>query len=235
MAAVEQDREAEAGQHRRRDHDGRELERDLDRPRLALGDRRGCVRAIDPKGAIRWTLTLPTLSGICGSPARQGDMLYVHPHRSPRKGDIVVDQDEYIRHGATLEAMQKLKPAFTKDGSVTAGNASGINDGAAALVEDGGRPLRGHAHGVAARDGRVGTECTARRHDAEGLLPGAEIGRHVVIGAGSVVAGRIPDFAVAVGNPARVIRDPSVDASPPDAAQSSDAAKTAVGTGSACR
>jgi len=51
-----------------------------------------------------------------------------------RKGDTVVDQDEYIRHGATIEGMQKLRPAFTKDGSVTAGNASGINDGAAALV-----------------------------------------------------------------------------------------------------
>jgi acetyl-CoA C-acetyltransferase len=51
-----------------------------------------------------------------------------------RKGDIVVDQDEYIRHGATLDAMQKLKPAFTKDGSVTAANASGINDGAAGVL-----------------------------------------------------------------------------------------------------
>ncbi|MCP1471073.1 acetyl-CoA C-acetyltransferase [Sphingobium sp. OAS761] len=51
-----------------------------------------------------------------------------------RKGDTVVDQDEYIREGATIEAMQKLKPAFKKDGTVTAGNASGINDGAAALV-----------------------------------------------------------------------------------------------------
>ncbi|SDW28599.1 acetyl-CoA C-acetyltransferase [Roseicitreum antarcticum] len=51
-----------------------------------------------------------------------------------RKGDIVVDQDEYIRHGATIEAMQKLRPAFTKDGSVTAANASGLNDGAAAVM-----------------------------------------------------------------------------------------------------
>jgi acetyl-CoA C-acetyltransferase len=51
-----------------------------------------------------------------------------------RKGDIVVDQDEYIRAGTTLEALAKLRPAFSKDGSVTAGNASGINDGAAALV-----------------------------------------------------------------------------------------------------
>ena len=51
-----------------------------------------------------------------------------------RKGEVVIDADEYIRHGATLEAMEKLRPAFTKDGSVTAANASGLNDGAAALV-----------------------------------------------------------------------------------------------------
>ncbi len=51
-----------------------------------------------------------------------------------RKGDAVVDKDEYIRHGATIEAMQKLRPAFTKDGSVTAANASGINDGAAVVL-----------------------------------------------------------------------------------------------------
>jgi len=53
---------------------------------------------------------------------------------SSRKGDTVVDADEYIRHGATLEAMQKLRPAFDKEGTVTAANASGINDGAAAAV-----------------------------------------------------------------------------------------------------
>jgi len=51
-----------------------------------------------------------------------------------RKGDVVVDQDEYIRHGATLDSVSGLKPAFTKDGSVTAANASGLNDGAAAVV-----------------------------------------------------------------------------------------------------
>ena len=51
-----------------------------------------------------------------------------------RKGDTVVDTDEYIRAGATYEAMAGLKPAFTKTGSVTAANASGLNDGAAALV-----------------------------------------------------------------------------------------------------
>jgi len=52
-----------------------------------------------------------------------------------RKGDpIIVDTDEYPRFGATMESMTKLKPAFKKDGSVTAANSSGINDGAAALV-----------------------------------------------------------------------------------------------------
>jgi acetyl-CoA C-acetyltransferase len=51
-----------------------------------------------------------------------------------RKGDTVVDQDEYIRHDASAEAMAKLRPAFSKDGTVTAANASGINDGACVLV-----------------------------------------------------------------------------------------------------
>ncbi|MGB0661943.1 MAG: acetyl-CoA C-acetyltransferase [Mangrovicoccus sp.] len=51
-----------------------------------------------------------------------------------RKGDIIVDKDEYIRHGATIEGMQKLRPAFIKDGTVTAANASGLNDGAAAVM-----------------------------------------------------------------------------------------------------
>jgi acetyl-CoA C-acetyltransferase len=51
-----------------------------------------------------------------------------------RKGDIIVDADEYIRAGASLETMAKLRPAFDKEGTVTAGNASGLNDGAAAVL-----------------------------------------------------------------------------------------------------
>jgi len=51
-----------------------------------------------------------------------------------RKGDTIIDQDEFIRHDASLEGMTKLRPAFSKGGTITAGNASGINDGAAALV-----------------------------------------------------------------------------------------------------
>lgn len=51
-----------------------------------------------------------------------------------RKGEVVFDTDEFPRYGATVEGLSKLKPAFKKGGTVTAGNASGINDGAAALV-----------------------------------------------------------------------------------------------------
>src|SRR5262249_40421049 len=51
-----------------------------------------------------------------------------------RKGDAIVDSDEYPKHGTTMETLAKLRPAFDKNGTVTAGNASGINDGAAALV-----------------------------------------------------------------------------------------------------
>ncbi len=51
-----------------------------------------------------------------------------------RKGDTEIDTDEHPKHGTTVESLSKLRPAFSKDGSVTAGNASGINDGAAALV-----------------------------------------------------------------------------------------------------
>ena len=51
-----------------------------------------------------------------------------------RKGDVIVDQDEYIKHGVTFESLQKLKPAFKKEGTVTAGNASGINDGAGMVL-----------------------------------------------------------------------------------------------------
>jgi acetyl-CoA C-acetyltransferase len=53
---------------------------------------------------------------------------------STRKGDVIFDTDEYVRHGTTADALATLKPAFDKNGTVTAGNASGINDGAAAVM-----------------------------------------------------------------------------------------------------
>ena len=59
-----------------------------------------------------------------------------------RKGDTVVDTDEFPRFGATVESVAKLRPAFAKDGTVTAGNASGINDGAAAVARGSGARRR---------------------------------------------------------------------------------------------
>lgn len=68
-----------------------------------------------------------------------------------RKGSVIVDKDEHVRSDATLEGMAKLKPAFKKDGSVTAGNASGINDGAAALVLASGQVVKAGNHKPLAR------------------------------------------------------------------------------------
>jgi acetyl-CoA C-acetyltransferase len=51
-----------------------------------------------------------------------------------KKGTVVFDTDEFIKHGATLESLSALRPAFDKNGTVTAGNASGLNDGAAAVI-----------------------------------------------------------------------------------------------------
>ena len=68
-----------------------------------------------------------------------------------RKGETVVDADEFIRHGVTLDALSGLRPAFAKDGSVTAGNASGINDGAAAVVLMSGAKAAAGKHPVLAR------------------------------------------------------------------------------------
>jgi len=61
-----------------------------------------------------------------------------------KKGDVIFDRDEYIKTDATAEGLAKLKPAFRKDGTVTAGNASGINDGAAALVLASEAAAKGH-------------------------------------------------------------------------------------------
>jgi acetyl-CoA C-acetyltransferase len=89
-----------------------------------------------------------------------------------RKGDVVVDADEYIRHGATLDQMQKLKPAFSKEGTVTAGNASGINDGAAAVL--------------------LMTEAEAARR---GLTPLARVASYATAGLDPAIMGVGPIFA----------------------------------------
>ncbi|MGQ0563973.1 MAG: acetyl-CoA C-acetyltransferase [Gemmobacter sp.] len=89
-----------------------------------------------------------------------------------RKGDVTVDADEYIRHGATLDAMQKLRPAFTKDGSVTAANASGLNDGAAAVLV-----------------------MTAEEAERRGLTPIARIAAHATAGLDPAIMGVGPIHA----------------------------------------
>ncbi|MFN3953671.1 MAG: acetyl-CoA C-acetyltransferase [Pararhodobacter sp.] len=89
-----------------------------------------------------------------------------------RKGDIVVEADEYIRHGATMEGMTKLRPAFAKDGSVTAANASGLNDGAAAVM-------------------LMSAEEAARR----GLEPLARIASHATAGLDPAIMGVGPIHA----------------------------------------
>ncbi|MFN3259088.1 MAG: acetyl-CoA C-acetyltransferase [Pikeienuella sp.] len=89
-----------------------------------------------------------------------------------RKGETVVDADEYIRHGATIEAMQKLRPAFTKDGTVTAANASGLNDGAAATVL-----------------------MTAAAAERRGIEPLARIVSYATVGLDPTIMGAGPIFA----------------------------------------
>jgi len=91
---------------------------------------------------------------------------------STRKGDVTVDADEYIRHGATLDSLARLKPAFTKDGSVTAGNASGLNDGAAAVL-------------------LMSADEAARR----GLTPLARIASYATAGLDPSIMGAGPIFA----------------------------------------
>ncbi|HET6374850.1 MAG TPA: acetyl-CoA C-acetyltransferase [Methylocella sp.] len=86
-----------------------------------------------------------------------------------KKGDTVVDSDEYIRAGTTLDGLAKLKPAFAKDGTVTAGNASGINDGAAALVL-----------------------MTAKDAEARGLTPLARIASWATAGVDPAIMGTGP-------------------------------------------
>lgn len=71
--------------------------------------------------------------------------------RQTRKGEVVFDTDEHVKPGTTVESLAKMKPAFKKDGSVTAGNASGINDGAAFFVLADAAVAAGHGHQPIAR------------------------------------------------------------------------------------
>ena len=106
-------------------------------PRLPHGQHcreRGAEVADHPRGAgpLRRGLAEQGRGGDQGRPLQGRD--HAGDRSTSRKGDVVVDTDEFPRFGTTMETVGKLRPAFAKDGSVTAANASGINDGAAALV-----------------------------------------------------------------------------------------------------
>lgn len=89
-----------------------------------------------------------------------------------RRGDTIVDADEYIRYGATMDAMTKLRPAFAKDGSVTAANASGLNDGAAGALL-----------------------MSAENAEKRGIEPLARIASYATVGLDPSIMGAGPIFA----------------------------------------
>ena len=129
---------------------------------LRFGQRMGDAQMIDlmvatltdPFGAGHMGITAENLAEKWGLTRDEQDALAVESHRraaaaidagrfkeqivpiikSTRKGDITIDTDEHVRPGTTLSDLGKMRPAFKKDGTVTAGNASGINDGAAFLI-----------------------------------------------------------------------------------------------------
>jgi acetyl-CoA C-acetyltransferase len=131
-------------------------------PQMRSGARMGHVQMIDtmvatltdPFGVGHMGITAENLVTKWGLTREEQDQLAVDSHRKAaaaiaegrfkgqivpivkqtRKGEVVFDTDEHVKAGTTLETLAKMKPAFKKDGSVTAGNASGINDGAAFLV-----------------------------------------------------------------------------------------------------
>lgn len=131
-------------------------------PALRSGARMGDTKAIDsmvatlndPFGVGHMGITAENLAVKHGFSREEQDALAVESHRraaaaiaegrfksqivpiikQTRKGEVVFDTDEHVKPGTTLETLAKMKPAFKKDGTVTAGNASGINDGAAFFV-----------------------------------------------------------------------------------------------------
>ncbi|MDD3352566.1 acetyl-CoA C-acyltransferase family protein [Zoogloea sp.] len=131
-------------------------------PALRSGARMGDAKAIDmmvavltdPFGVGHMGITAENLAAKWGISREEQDAFSVESQRraalaidegrfksqivpivkQTRKGDVVVDTDEHLKRGTTLESLAKMKPAFKKDGTVTAGNASGINDGAAFFV-----------------------------------------------------------------------------------------------------
>jgi acetyl-CoA C-acetyltransferase len=148
-------------------------------PQLRSGARMGHVQMTDmmvatltdPFGVGHMGITAENLAAKWGISREQQDQLAVDSHRKAaaamaegrfksqivpivkqtKKGDITFDTDEHVKAGTTLEALARMKPAFKKDGSVTAGNASGINDGAAFFVLGDAKVAAAHGHKPLAR------------------------------------------------------------------------------------
>ena len=143
----------------------------------------GCHMGIDRRGRRRQVRHHARGAGrLCrrepaprrrGAGRRAGSPTRSSPVTLPqKKGDpVVVSRDEYPRPGTTAEKLGALKPAFQKDGTVTAGNASGINDGAAALVVADERAAAGIGRAAAGAHRRV--RDGGRRADADGTGAGA--------------------------------------------------------------
>jgi acetyl-CoA C-acetyltransferase len=148
-------------------------------PAMRSGARMGDTKLIDsmvstltdPFGVGHMGMTAENLAAKWGISREEQDQLAVDSQRkaaaaiaegrfksqivpivkSTKKGDITFDTDEYVKAGTTVESLAKLKPAFKKDGSVTAGNASGINDGAAFCVLADAAVAAAHGHKPMAR------------------------------------------------------------------------------------
>ena len=148
-------------------------------PQMRSGARMGDVKVLDsmvaaltdPFGVGHMGITAENLVAKWGITREEQDALAVESHRraaaaiaegrfksqivpvvkQTRKGEVVFDTDEHCKPGTTMESLAKLKPAFKKDGSVTAGNASGINDGAAFFVLGDAKVAAAHGHKPMAR------------------------------------------------------------------------------------
>jgi acetyl-CoA C-acetyltransferase len=177
-------------------------------PALRSGARMGDTKAIDsmvavltdPFGVGHMGITAENLAAKHGITREEQDAFAVESQRraaaaidagyfksqivpivkQTRKGEVVFDTDEHLKRGTTMESLAKMKPAFKKDGTVTAGNASGINDGAAFFVlADGTTAVNGlQAHGPPGflRDRRCAERHHGRRPDP-GVAHGAQEGR----------------------------------------------------------
>jgi acetyl-CoA C-acetyltransferase len=148
-------------------------------PQMRSGARMGHVQMTDmmvatltdPFGVGHMGITAENLVAKWGITRQEQDQIAVDSHRKAaaaiaegrfksqivpivkqtKKGDITFDTDEHVKAGTTLETLAKMKPAFKKDGSVTAGNASGINDGAAFFVLGDAAAAAAHGHKPLAR------------------------------------------------------------------------------------